>query len=185
MPAISPTRPTGAARWPWLVTAVAIVAGTSGLAVAVATAARQPKVVGSVGRSGDLSVALGRSQWVAHDSGEAPGMPMAGMPPEGFRRLHLEVELRNEGARGRSFGPDQFALVSSTNRWSLRSSSFVTGALAPGQAMGGDLYFDVPMKATDGPLRLAWQPPGRDVLFRLDGGLAGGSGDHGGEGRGK
>ena len=148
---------------------VAVASGVAGLGLAF-TGKAEPRVTGSVGRAGDLTLAVDRGNWVAHemDMGASPKMAMEGMPPDGYRRLHLEVALTNTGAEDRSFGPDQFRVRSGGRAWRLASSSFVTGALRPGQAMAGDLFFDVPARAADAELALAWTPPGRRLLLLLD-----------------
>lgn len=162
------TRP-GARRAAAIAVVVAVASGVAGLGLAF-TGEAEPRVTGSVGRAGDLTLAVDRGNWVAHemDMGASPQMAMEGMPPDGFRRLHLEVALTNSGAEDRSFGPDQFRVRSDGRAWRLASSSFVTGALSPGQAMAGDLFFDVPAAAADAELALSWTPPGRRLLLLLD-----------------
>ena len=155
--------------WPVsLLVGVAVLSGVAGLFLALDGAGNQTRSVRSVGSAGDLTLRVSRGGWVAHEMDMGtPGMAMEGMPADGFRRLHLEVAMTNRGAQVRSFGPDQFRLQATGGRWALTSSSFVTGALGPGQAMAGDLFFDVPETATADDLALAWKAPGHKVLFSL------------------
>ena len=147
---------------------VALLAGVVGAVMAVAGAVNRPRLVASSGRAGDLTLEVSRAEWVTHDMEPMPGMAVAGMAPEGFTRLHLEVTLQNRGGGRRTFATEQFGLEAERARVDLASTSFVTGAIGPGELMAGDLFFDVPTGATDHALRLAWRVPGRDVLFQLD-----------------
>lgn len=151
-----------------MVLGAALLAGAVGTGMALAGAVNRPHLVTSSGRAGDLSLEVSRTEWVTHDMAPMPGMAVAGMAPEGFTRLHLEVTLQNRGDARRTFATEQFGLEAEQARVDLASTSFVTGAIGPGELMAGDLFFDVPTGATDHALRLAWRVPGRDVLFRLD-----------------
>ena len=150
---------------------VAVLASVVGVVLAVDGMVGRPHVVTREGRAGDLRLEVSKAAWVSHDMEPMPGMSMAGMPADGYRRLHLEVAMRNEGGTAQRFAPDQFRLEAERQGWNLATTSFVTGALGPGQTMAGDLFFDLPSDATDRPLRLGWRPPGHDLQFRLDAAL--------------
>jgi hypothetical protein len=128
--------------------------------------------------SNGFELSVEQSVWMSNDMYGGPmptyaanfPMPqqmMPGLQTSDNNRLHVEVSLRNQTGDGRSYGPDDFHLVSqSGGDWKVNDGSFDPGTLAPGYAVSIDLYFDVP--TTDkGPLSVVWQLGGYPVQIPI------------------
>lgn len=102
-----------------------------------------------------------------HDmSGDSPGyqMPaamMPGMPENGDQRLGVAVTVVNTSADTRPLRPaEEFVLRTSKDdkRWTPRADTFgELPRLAPGNAVKGTLFFDLPSTALkDSPAWIEW-----------------------------
>jgi hypothetical protein len=155
------------------------------LARALAPAGVEP---GGLAEASGLRLAVERVAWVAHHpagSGAPMPMPMPDMPAPGAERLLVEVRVENPGEGWRTITPAEFRLAAAAGTWPVRTGSLAAGALGPGQAVAGLLYFDLPRSDTEPPAdpRLIWSRGGRDTALALGPAAHGHAGDSGGERR--
>lgn len=85
-----------------------------------------------------------------------PAAMMPGMPEEGLRRLRMVVTLSNTGDRSQTVSAADFEIVAADGqRWlPLAIGSFRNQHLAPGQAVEGVLFADIPADTPD--LGIVW-----------------------------
>lgn len=85
-----------------------------------------------------------------------PAAMMPGMPEEGLRRLRMVVTLSNAGDRSQTVSVADFEIVAADGqRWQpLAIGSFRNQHLAPGQAVEGVLFADIPADTPD--LGIVW-----------------------------
>ncbi|GAB2960531.1 hypothetical protein [Saccharothrix stipae] len=116
-----------------------------------------------------LTARITAAKWAGMDhdmSGDAPGyqMPpamMPGMPAHGDQRLAVSVTVVNTGDGTRPMRPgEEFALHAgrSGGRWAPHSDTFgELPRLAPGNAVQGVLFFDLPpAEVVDSPVWVEW-----------------------------
>ena len=163
--------------------ALALTAGVIGLILLMVTLRERPPVPafvapGQVAEAGGLFFALEEAEWVDDmEGGHAQGGHSEGVPPEGERRLHAEVSIRNPGDQARDLGLDDIRLISAkgTSRPPI-SSTFETESIGPRQSLYGDLYFDVAEKESS--LYLVWTRGYQEVHIPVAGSPAGHGDSH-------
>jgi hypothetical protein len=130
---------------------------------------------------GDLTVSVERAGWLSMDHGQATGyqMPaamMPGMPADGHERFSVTVTIVNSGGATRPLqAVKEFSLrAANGKRWNPTEHSFgELPRLGPGNAVTGQLYFDLP--ADELPdltaARLDWEYQGgrRELLIPIGG----------------
>lgn len=167
-----------------IASAAALAAGLLGIVLAVSLFRAHSSEItfvpsGEPAEAGGLSLSLEATEWLRHDM-EPTSFPMpasmtTGMPAQGQKRLYVEMTLGNAGDGSPAYTPSEFRLLSEGGAsWAPSAASFAEGALRPGQAMNGGVFFDVPEGESD--LHLVWSRAGEEVHIPVAGGVP----DHGG-----
>ncbi|WP_434390377.1 c-type cytochrome [Melittangium boletus] len=141
---------------PWRAVGLALLASLSGLVLVLRARAEQPR---REAEQRGLRLRMERAVWLheATDHGDTARLPtLPGSPPEGSRRLAVEVSIFNPRALPLEFSPGELRLSEGRTATEWRAVTDVSRpfTLGPGELLFLTLGFDVPR--TPAPLRLLW-----------------------------
>jgi len=147
---------------------------------------------GQIVSTGDISIRVDSTTWLAHDGGHVhedgeeeltpeeeqiedlkaeaqvfpmPDSMMPGMPLEGQHRVQVEFTIHNKGDEPYTYRPEDFRLFAGDGQsWlPLTSGAFGAGNLGAGQSLNGTLAFDVEEEKTEAGLYLLWKGNGTQL----------------------